>query len=119
MVRMFRYLKFEFAYEKKEFEFPEKRGNRFYVPDFYLPTEDRYVEVKGFLDKDSKTKLRRMMKYYPAIASRMILIIDRVFTKKGNMTREAGELMEMGYKPNQFQSYTKISRSFSFLPNWE
>ncbi len=55
------------------FEFYEvRRGNRWYLPDFKIwETEDDknpyYVEVKGWMDPASKTKLRRMKKYYPDV----------------------------------------------------
>lgn len=48
-----------------------KRGTRFYTPDFkvwYRGDESPvYVEVKGYMDKVSATKLKRMAKYYPDI----------------------------------------------------
>jgi len=45
-----------------------KRGVRSYLPDFKIwPTtgETYWVEVKGWMDPKSKTKLKRMAKYYP------------------------------------------------------
>jgi len=68
----------KWAFEPTEFEFYEiKRGTRFYLPDFAIwidETEDPtyYVEVKGYMDKKSKTKLRRMAKYYPEIDVRVV-----------------------------------------------
>jgi len=54
-----------------------KRGVRSYLPDF-LVTENNgkqvYHEVKGWMDPKSKTKLKRMAKYYPDIP---ILLIDK------------------------------------------
>jgi hypothetical protein len=49
-----------------------KRGVRSYMPDFYvIPTQatepSYYVEVKGYLDAKSKTKLKRMAKYHPDV----------------------------------------------------
>jgi hypothetical protein len=66
-----RYLTFSkrrWQYEAKTFWFLEvKSGIRSYTPDFYLPNENIYIEVKGYMDQDSKTKLNRMQKYYPKI----------------------------------------------------
>ncbi len=71
-----RYLNFaniKWEYEPKTFWFEGiKRGCRSYTPDFYLPEEDRYVEVKGWMDKNSRTKLKRMAKYYPTINIELI-----------------------------------------------
>lgn len=64
-------------YEPDTFSFEKiKRGQRFYTPDFKVTNADgsiEYHEVKGYMDQPSKTKLKRMAKYYPGIT---ILIID-------------------------------------------
>lgn len=48
-----------------------KRGTRSYLPDFKIweneNAEPYYVEVKGWMDAKSKTKLDRMKRYYPQI----------------------------------------------------
>lgn len=47
-----------------------KRGCRSYLPDFkvVLPSgEIEYHECKGWMDSKSKTKIKRMAKYHPAI----------------------------------------------------
>jgi hypothetical protein len=48
-----------------------RRGVRSYLPDFKVwntPGADPYyVEVKGWMDAKSKTKLKRMAKYYPHV----------------------------------------------------
>jgi hypothetical protein len=63
-------------YEADIFWFDEiKRGTRSYTPDFKIVNSDgsvEYHEVKGWMDSKSKTKLKRMAKYYPDI--RVILI---------------------------------------------
>lgn len=62
-------------YEADTFWFEAiRRGIRSYTPDFKV--RDRsgatyYVEVKGWMDPKSKTKLKRMKKYYPAIDLRL------------------------------------------------
>jgi hypothetical protein len=67
----------EWAYEPDTFEFlPIKRGQRFYTPDFRITNLDHsreYHEVKGWMDKVSKTKLSRMAKYYPEVK---VIVID-------------------------------------------
>lgn len=46
-----------------------RRGTRSYLPDFKVEQRGRvtYHEVKGWMDRRSKTKLRRMAKYYPSV----------------------------------------------------
>lgn len=60
----------DWKFEPVTFEFPVKRGSRFYTPDFQvwpLEGEPYYEEVKGYMDKKSATKLNRMRKYHPRI----------------------------------------------------
>ena len=60
----------DWKFEPKTFEFPVKRGNRFYTPDFEITENSGYIfyqEIKGWMDPRSATKLRRMKKYYPEI----------------------------------------------------
>ena len=53
-----------------------KRGVRSYLPDFKVyPIGGKppfYVEIKGWMDSKSKTKLKRMKKYYPEIVIKVI-----------------------------------------------
>lgn len=63
---------YRWEYEPDTFWFLEiKRGVRSYKPDFKIWDEINsvpyYVEVKGWMDKKSKTKLSRMEKYYPEV----------------------------------------------------
>lgn len=60
----------KWEYEPDTFEFPVKRGNRFYTPDFKVTEKDGrivYHEVKGWMDGPSKTRLKRMAKHYPHV----------------------------------------------------
>lgn len=86
----------KWEYEPDEFEFESiKRGTRFYKPDFkvWFPEMDPvYWEVKGYLDPVSKTKLKRMARYYPDVE---VVLIDKV-------------------------RYAKIEKLFRpFIPEWE
>lgn len=52
-----------------------RRGVRSYLPDFKITRIDEsfyYVEVKGYMDAKSKTKIKRMAKYYPSIELQLI-----------------------------------------------
>jgi len=85
----------DWAYEVETFEFPVKKGSKFYTPDFKVVNANgsvEYHEVKGWLDPVSKTKLKRMAKYYPNLK---LILIDR-------------------------EQYASISRSVkALIPNWE
>ena len=63
-------------YESETFEFHSvKRGGKFYTPDFKVVDIDgrwHFEEVKGWMDPRSRTKLKRMQKYYPDIEVRVI-----------------------------------------------
>jgi len=65
-------------YECDTFEFEAiKRGSRFYTPDFKVVNKNgsiEYHEVKGYMDARSKTKLKRMAKYYPDVK---LILIER------------------------------------------
>lgn len=80
-----RYLNFTnqlWEYEKKTFWFDKiKRGVRSYTPDFYLPQTNEFHEVKGWMDKKSQTKLKRMKKYFPEVK---IVVIDGGFFSAAN-----------------------------------
>lgn len=68
----------KWTYEKDTFIFEKiKSGTRSYRPDFKIYNNDattEYHEVKGYMDSKSKTKLKRMAKYYP---NTKLLIIDK------------------------------------------
>jgi len=66
----------KWEYEPDTFKFPVKRGSVFYTPDFKIWEKDKiyYYEVKGYMDASSRTKLKRMSKYYPDIK---IIVVDK------------------------------------------
>lgn len=71
--RFLNYSGTKWDYEVKTFWFEKiKRGVRSYTPDFYLPAEDVFHEVKGWMDKKSATKLKRMRIYHPKVKVHVI-----------------------------------------------
>jgi hypothetical protein len=62
-------------YEAETFWFEAiKRGVRSYTPDFKIWGRDGsvyFIEVKGWMDAKSKTKLKRMKKYHPEVDLRL------------------------------------------------
>ena len=91
--RYLNYIKEPWVYEPKEFEFPIKRGNRTYKPDFWLPEKENWIEIKGYMDAKSKTKLNRFKKYYPEEYAKLIIITE--------------------------QEYKDIAKYKGLIPNWE
>jgi hypothetical protein len=85
-------------YEPDTFWFEEiRRGVRSYLPDFKVFNNDgthEYHEVKGYLDKKSKTKLKRMKKYYPKI--KLVLIDKVVYKSIITYERLFGEAQDLG-----------------------
>ena len=68
--RYLNYIGARWEYEPRVFDFLPfypYRANSTYKPDFYLPDTDEYIEVKGYMTRQSKTKLKRMAKHYPEI----------------------------------------------------
>lgn len=67
-----------YEYEPETFWFHAiQRGCRTYLPDFKIMNNDgsiEYHEVKGYMDAKSKTKIKRMAKYYPNIK---LIVIDQ------------------------------------------
>jgi hypothetical protein len=95
VARLFRWMGIEWKYEPHEFEFPVNRGIRFYRPDFLitipegagcgavrslwpraldLPAGSYWVEVKGWMDETSRTKIGRFIDCYPDEAKRLLII---------------------------------------------
>lgn len=68
----------EWEYEPQTFWFEQiKRGTRSYLPDFKITRLDSthyWVEVKGYMDSKSHTKIKRFKKYYPQ--ERLIVITE-------------------------------------------
>lgn len=67
-------------YESETFFFEKiKLGTRSYRPDFKVFSDNgtfEYHEVKGYMDAKSKTKLKRMAKYFPSVK---VVLIEKVF----------------------------------------
>lgn len=82
-------------FECRVFTFPGiTRGTISYTPDFKVYENDgsySWHEVKGWMDAKSKTRLKRMAKYYP---DEKIVLIDR-------------------------KAYREIAKFKAMIPNWE
>ena len=80
----------DWFYEPETFWFKNiKRGVVSYKPDFKVirkNTTHYWVEVKGFMDSKSKTKIKRLKKYYP---DEEIVVVDKKWFRK-NMSKIRG-----------------------------
>lgn len=80
-------------YEADVFMFEEiKLGTRSYRPDFKVFNKNgsfEYHEVKGYMDNKSKTKLKRMAKYYPEV--RLILIDSDYYN---DLKKKVGKMLK-------------------------
>jgi transposase-like protein len=62
----------EYQYEPTYFHIDSI--DKFYIPDFYLPKYDLYIEVKGFWFEDGKNKFEGFKEEYP---DKKIMLIDK------------------------------------------
>jgi hypothetical protein len=66
----------KWEHEPETFWFEKiKRGVRSYLPDFRVTAIDGsvyYVEIKGWMDAKSRTKLARMARYHPSVDLRIV-----------------------------------------------
>lgn len=82
MARYYNYIGVEWQFEPKTFIFKDiTRGSVSYTPDFYLPKEDTWIEVKGWMDGKSKTKLKRFAKQYPEEYKKLKLITKKEYNE--------------------------------------
>lgn len=82
IARYYNYIGIKWEYEPKTFVFENvTRGSVSYTPDFYLPEEDKWIEVKGWLDSKSKTKLKRFARQYPDEYKKLELIQQKEYNK--------------------------------------
>ncbi|MDP3900762.1 MAG: hypothetical protein Q8Q38_00235 [bacterium] len=69
VARLFSYLGIRWVFQPKTFDI----GSQMYTPDFYLPEEDTYIEVKNFMWKYSKERDEKFRTLYPTLKLKLIL----------------------------------------------
>ncbi|MFH1714110.1 MAG: hypothetical protein ABH831_00755 [Candidatus Nealsonbacteria bacterium] len=72
LARLFDYLDVKWTHQPKVFNL----GSQNYTPDFYLPDDNIYIEVKNFLWKYSKIRDTKFRKLYPEIKLALLLKKD-------------------------------------------
>jgi len=111
-------------YESITFEFPLKKGTRFYTPDFQVLDKDNstaYWEIKGWMDAKSKTQLKRFKRYYPEEFKKFKIIIYDPFARdKANGEIMAFLLDKLEMKINDILSYKEINNKLgALILKWE
>lgn len=71
--------KIKWMYEAKKFMLG---GKKYYLPDFYLPDTEKYVEVKGKWYKKSKDKFAVFKELYPDVAIEIAGTEEIMFIRK-------------------------------------
>ncbi len=89
---------FAWEFEAETFWFITiKRGVRSYCPDFKIwekaDSEPYYIEVKGWMDAKSKTKLDRMARYFPRI--KIVLVDEKAYN---SIKKNLGSIIPGGEK---------------------
>lgn len=75
MARFYNFHNIKWEFEPREFYFEGiRKGCVSYTPDFYLRETDEWIEVKGYMDARSRTKLNRFKKYYPEEYKKLTII---------------------------------------------
>lgn len=111
VLRVLKSYNINYEFEPKKFVYPVKRGNKSYIPDIYLSDTDEWIEIKGYLDKNSQVKLKRFKRYYPEEFEKLTMIIGA-----SNKTRAFCKDLEV---PIVIE-YPRISKTFKDkIKNWE
>lgn len=119
--RIFDFLNLNWKYEERSFTFSrDKYKNKpwIYVMDFeILEPGDKtftpgYYEVKGWMDSNSKQRLRRLKNNYPDEFKRTIVILYNKYKKK-----DIEFCNKLGYK---YMLFDELSKEFEpQIPTWE
>ncbi len=64
--------KIKWKYESRTFDL----GNMTYTPDFYLPEQDKYIEIKGWWRDNAKIKFKLFRKKNPNIKIKVLMQSD-------------------------------------------
>jgi len=112
VLRVLQSYEIPFEFEPTIFRFPIKRGNKAYTPDILLTDSNEWIEVKGYLDKNSETKLKRFKKYYPEDFATLTMIIGKSSRKNREFCKTLGVPTVLYYE--------ELSKLFKpKIPTWE
>ncbi len=75
IARVFRYLGWEYQYEPQTFELVKANGSTItYTPDFYVPEQNIFYEIKGWMDDVSAEKIALFNEQYPDLT---LIVMDK------------------------------------------
>lgn len=115
VLRVLEHSGYKWEYEPEVFWFrPIKKGTVAYTPDIkvYDGKDYFWIEVKGYLDNRSKTKINRLRIYYPEEFARLKVVIK-------NDRGEAQEFFDKLGVP-VWAYYDDLKREYKpILPSWE
>lgn len=101
----------EWDYEPQVFYFNEvKRGTKGYTPDVWLPKDEIWIEVKGYMSSVDKTKIKRFKKYYPEEFKKLQAITKNDKVDSTKFFRDFGVPI--------YAYYDDIVQEFGDLDNW-
>ncbi|MDD2921536.1 MAG: BglII/BstYI family type II restriction endonuclease, partial [Anaerolineales bacterium] len=75
MARVFRHLGWEYQYEPQTFELVKQSGSTItYTPDFFVPEQNTFYEIKGWMDNVSAEKIALFHEQYP---EQNLIVVDK------------------------------------------
>ena len=88
--------KIDYEYENTKLVYIPKPKT--YTPDFYLPLQNIYVEVKGYFDKSDRVKMQLIKQQYPDHDIRIVFMNARNKIYKGSKTTYADWCLKHDFK---------------------
>ena len=75
MARVFRHLGWDYQYEPRTFELVKQSGSTItYTPDFFIPEQNTFYEIKGWMDNVSAEKIALFHEQYP---EQNLIVVDK------------------------------------------
>jgi len=112
VLRLFNYQKIKWEYEPKTFFYNGvRKGAISYTPDIYLPEQDIWIEIKGYLRPQDKSKIRKMKEFFPE-EFKKLRYICKCNTPADKFFKEMGVPI-IAY-------YNELDKEYKdTVPNWE
>lgn len=113
VARYFNFIGYKWIYEPQQFFFEkERRGAVSYLPDFYLPEYDIYIEVKGQLISRARGAMNKLKKYHLDEWSKLRAITGSPSTKSTKWFNKVGIPI--------YTYYSDIKKNYSkLIEYWE
>ena len=120
-LRYLNFLKIKWEYEPKTFYFEGiKRGTLTYTPDIYLPNEDKWIEIKGWVRDKDKVKLKRFKRYFPTEFKKLTFVVSDPWGNSKSDIKMMKFLDELGIPLERTEGYKEIKQKLgALIPGWE